>query len=483
MFEIKGDGAKATVMTDFLEDDTYSQIQEMINSEAISNDVVIQADCHPGKGSVIGFTMPLGSKIVPNIVGVDVGCGVLAFEIGDSLPLDDKERERKVRGGVPMGKKVHDFEDSVHFEKKFWWGDTNKVLSKFSSSYEEKFGESINPSFDFNGYDEDYFDNLCKRVLTGNSSKSYIIKSVGTLGGGNHFIEFSLSQETGKYWCVIHSGSRYLGKSIAEYWQDEADRQTKGERFRRGLKEVINQNPKYKNYIKFELENINNEELRKWITGGMGESFINYEKLKKDYRNNNPSKIEEIRNNLKKAVYSESNVNKNKSWLKGDKAHGYYVDMIFAQQYARFNRNKMMESICDALEIEPNRKVESTHNYIGFKDMIIRKGATPAREDEELVVPFNMSEGTLICKGRGNEKYLNTAPHGAGRSKSRREAKEEISLERFEESMEGIFTTDIDKKTLDEAPDAYKDTERVLESLKKTAEPIEHLEVVHNLKG
>jgi RNA-splicing ligase RtcB len=484
MFEIDGDGAKASVMTDYIEDDTYSQIQEMINSEAIDEDVVIQADCHPGAGSVIGFTMPLSGRIVPNIVGVDVGCGVLAFEIGDELPLDDPVRESKVRDEIPMGREVNNYDSSVHFVNEFWWDESNNLLKEFSEAYKEKFGNKIKPPFDFDKFNKDYFSSLCSRVLEDSeASNRYIINSVATLGGGNHFIEFSKSNKTGKYWCVIHSGSRYLGKSIAEYWQDEAIDNTKSRKARESIKSLLKENPEYKDYIKFDINDVTNDEILKWITGGMDESFVDYQRIKQDYRDTNPKKIEKISSSIKDAVYEGNNFNEELAWLEGEEAHGYYVDMIFGQQYARFNRHKMMERICSILNIEPNKTIESTHNYIDFRDMIIRKGATPAREGEKLVIPFNMAEGTLVCEGKGNNNYLSTAPHGAGRTKSRGAAKQELSMDNFEEDMDGIYSESIRREVLEEAPRAYKDVEKIIESLKKTAEPKEHLEVVHNIKG
>ena len=479
---IKGDGVKANVMTDDVEKDTIKQIKKMVESDAIRNDVVIQADCHPGAGSVIGFTMPLEDRIVPNIVGVDIGCGVLAFEIGETLPLDNETREEKIRNSIPTGNSVNNFEDSVHLENEFWWDETNELFQSFSDSYNSKFGESVSPPFEFNGYDEEYLDSLCERVLAdSDANQSYIIKSVATLGGGNHFIEFAQSSKTGNYWCVIHSGSRYLGKAVAEYWQNKAVEYQKCKAMRAKFKDLLNENPHYQKYIKFDLEDTSNEDMLKWITGGMGESFVDYEKLKMDFEDNREM-IETIGNRLKDCTSSRHRVDKELAWLNSPESHGYYVDMIFSQQYARFNRHKMMERICDFLETSPDEVVESTHNYIDFKDMIIRKGATPSRKGEKLIIPFNMSEGSLICRGKGNEDFLSTAPHGAGRQKSRRAAKDELSMDEFRESMDGIYSESVEQENLDEAPGAYKQTDKVISSIKKTADIIEKLEVVHNIK-
>lgn len=485
MFEIETeDGSIAKVMTEDIEEDTYDQIREMLGSEGVENDVVIQADCHPGAGSVIGFTMPLGEKIIPNIVGVDVGCGVLAFKIGSNLPLDHSEREERIRDSIPMGGEVNNHKTSVHLVNEFPWDETNEILNKFKQKYLKKFNREITPPFEFDEYNKNYFERLCKRVLSDSrANNNYIINSVATLGGGNHFIEFSKSNKTDDYWGVIHSGSRFLGKSVAEYWQDIAKERNKSINMKNSLEKLLQENPNYRDYIKFDVENVDSKEFLQWVEGGMDESFVNYSKIKEDYKENNPNKIEEISSKIKDAVYKDNKFNKELAWLDGEDSYGYYIDMIFAQQYARFNRNKMKDRICKQLEIEPKEVIESTHNYIDFRDLIVRKGATPSRKGEKLVIPFNMAQGTVICEGKGNSNYLNTAPHGAGRTKSRAKAKEDISMEEFEKDMKDIYSESIRKEVLDEAPSAYKNMDKIMKSLRKTAEPIEHLEVVHNLKG
>lgn len=482
MFEIVGEHAKARVMTDRerVEDDTISQIYEMLNHGAIQNDVVIQPDTHPGAGSVIGFTMPLGERITPNIVGVDIGCGVNAFKVGEELPLNHEVRESKIRDTIPMGRNVNDFDDSPHLYENFPWAEANKLFQEFNEAYKDSFGMEVEPlEFDFQKYGPEYFDELCDRVLSGKKvSQDYIIKGAGTLGGGNHFIEFGQSQRDDSYWCVIHSGSRYIGKATAEYWQNKAEKRRKSEDARDALQE-LNQ---YHDYVKFNVDEVSDEDLLDWVQGGKGEDFVDFEALKSDYAPENSTRIQEISTELKQAV-SGKRGHTELDWLEGQEAHGYFVDLIFCQIYARWNRRLMGDKICEALDVSKSDTIESTHNFIDFRDMIVRKGATPAREGKELVIPFNMADGTLIARGKGNEDFLYTAPHGAGRVMSRREAKDIINMDEFKDAMDGIYSESVKEETIDEAPQAYKNAEVIAEKVGKTAEILDRLEVVHNLKG
>jgi len=170
-------------------------------------------------------------------------------------------------------------------------------------------------------------------------------------------------------------------------------------------------------------------------------------------------------------------------WLAGREAHGYYVDMLFAQQYARWNRELMSDAVCAALGIDPIDRLQSIHNYIDFQDLTIRKGATPAQADQQLVIPFNMADGSVLARGKGNPQYHRTAPHGAGRTMSRREAHESLTLKAFERAMAGVYSESVGEAVLDEAPMAYKPVDSMLEAIKPAAEIVDRLDVVHNLKA
>lgn len=474
---ISGDYTDARFMVDdesLLEEDVIDQVQELIDHPAFTEPVVMQADTHPGAGAPVGFTMPLPDRIVPNIVGVDVGCGMAARNLGDELPLSNGERERRVRDAVPMGRSVHDYDDAPHLINSFPFDRANGVFERFNRAYRERFGREIDPiEFDFDGYDGEYFKSLCQRVLTGQrQGMGHVIKSAGTLGGGNHFVEFSRAQDSGAYWLVIHSGSRYLGKAVAEHWQSRATKRRNAEAIRDSIPES------YHDYLKFDPETVDAEDLHAWVTGGMGESHLRKERIRSEFEESDA-----IFEQLTGIHPDPEDRNTALDWLDGREAHGYYVDMLFAQQYARWNRTLMCDAICNALDIEPIEQISSIHNYIDFQDMTVRKGATPARADQQLVIPFNMAEGSILARGRGNASYHQTAPHGAGRVMSRREAKEIGSMDAFDEAMDGVYSESVIEAVLDEAPMAYKSADAIAAAIEPTAEIVDWLDAVHNLKA
>ncbi|NLV12414.1 RtcB family protein [Haloarcula argentinensis] len=484
VLELTGEHTTARVMVDdesLVESGCREQIETLIDHPAFTEPVRIMPDTHWGAGAPIGFTMPLGERVVPNIVGVDVGCGMAATNLGPELPLEDEERERRVREAVPMGRNVHDYDDAAHFVEEFPFERANRVFEQFDTAYAERFGEHIDPvEFDFDGYDEDYFESLCDRVLADQrQGMGYIIKSAGTLGGGNHFVEFGQARESGDYWLVIHSGSRYLGKSVAEYWQSTAtDRRTIGE--------IRDQIPEeYVEYLKFDPDTVESRDLYAWVTGGMGESYIRKDRLRRELDGKEIEDAFDALGQVQDAIHSSDDEDRNTDldWLEGREAHGYLVDMLFAQQYARWNRELMSDAVCDALDIDPVDRFQSIHNYIDFRDLTIRKGATPARDGQRLLVPFNMADGSIIARGKGNDEYHQTAPHGAGRVMSRRQAHSEVDMDEFAEAMDGIYSESVIKGVRDEAPMAYKDADAILSAIQPTAEVVEYVDAVHNLKA
>ncbi|WP_336339036.1 RtcB family protein [Haloarcula brevis] len=484
VLELTGKHTTARVMVDdesLVESGCREQIETLIDHPAFTEPVRIMPDTHWGAGAPIGFTMPLGERVVPNIVGVDVGCGMAATNLGPELPLEDEERERRVREAVPMGRSVHDYDDAVHLVEEFPFERANRVFEQFDAAYAERFGEHIDPiEFDFDGYDGDYFESLCDRVLADQrQGMGYIIRSAGTLGGGNHFVEFGRGRESGDYWLVIHSGSRYLGKSVAEYWQSTAtDRRTIGE-----IREQIPE--EYVEYLKFDPDTVESRDLYAWVTGGMGESYIRKERLRRELDGSDIEDAFDALGQVQDAIHSDDDEDRNTDldWLEGREAHGYLVDMLFAQQYARWNRDLMSDAVCDALGVDPVDRFQSIHNYIDFRDLTIRKGATPAREGQRLLIPFNMAEGSIIARGKGNDEYHQTAPHGAGRVMSRRQAHSDIDMEEFAAAMDGVYSESVIEGVRDEAPMAYKDADAIRSAIEPTAAVVESVDAVHNLKA
>ena len=482
--ELEGAHTTARVMVDdesLVEQGCMEQIQTLIDHPAFTEPVRIMPDTHWGAGAPIGFTMPLADRIVPNIVGVDVGCGMAATNLGDELPLADAERERRVREAVPMGRSTHDYDDAPHLVEEFPFERANRVFEQFDAAFAERFGEHVDPlEFDFSGYDGDYFESLCDRVLADQrQGMGHVIESAGTLGGGNHFVEFARARQSGDYWLVVHSGSRYLGMSVAQYWQGTASD-------RRDIGAIRAEIPEqYADFLEFDPATVESRDLYAWVTGGMGESYIEKERLRRELDGEEIERAFDALGAIQEAVQhgSDDERNTDLDWLEGREAHGYYVDMLFAQQYARWNRELMSDAVCEALGVEPVERWQSIHNYIDFRDLTVRKGATPAREGQRLVVPFNMAEGSVIARGKGNPDYHSTAPHGAGRVMSRGKAHSVVDMDEFADAMADVYSESVVESVRDEAPMAYKDAERIVTALEPTAEVVEWLDAVHNLKA
>ncbi|MDS0277139.1 RtcB family protein [Halomicroarcula sp. S1AR25-4] len=483
VLELEGAYTTARVMVEdesLVEAGCRDQIQRLVDHPAFTEPVRVMPDTHWGAGAPIGFTMPLGDRIVPNIVGVDVGCGMAATNIGPDLPLSDAERERRVREGVPMGRDVHDYDDAPHLVDEFPFERANRVFEQFDDAFAERFGERVDPiEFDFDGYDGEYFESLCDRVLADQrQGMGHVIQSAGTLGGGNHFVEFARARESGDYWVVVHSGSRYLGKSVAEYWQSKAtDRRAIG-----AIRERIPD--QYAEFLKFDPQTVSDPDLYEWVTGGKGESHIRKNRLRRELDGSDIEDAFDALGSLGPHVGGDDEGrDSDLDWLEGREAHGYYVDMLFAQQYARWNRELMSDAICEALGVDPADRFQSIHNYVDFRDLTIRKGATPAREGQRLVVPFNMAEGSVLARGKGNDAYHQTAPHGAGRVMSRSEAHDVVDMDDFADAMADVYSESVVESVRDEAPMAYKDARRIVDALEPTAAVVEWLDAVHNLKA
>lgn len=402
---LQGRYNKALVFTDNLEDGAREQIIELLNQDFIAESKVrIMPDVHQGIGCVIGFTADMGDKVIPNIVGVDIGCGMLTIELG-KVNIDLPTLDSIIYREIPSGRETHK-------ERKF------------------KFDRLT--------------DLHCFRDLR---DTKRLERSIGTLGGGNHFIELGVDNN-GNKWLVIHSGSRNLGKQVAEIYQRLAVDLCSGkEEYFLKREEII---ASYKSKGK-----------RKQIKRAL-------DQLAKEYADHKPR--------YPKAL----------CYLTGEYRKRYLHDMKICQEYASLNREKMAEIILMALfnkGLQDFYHFETIHNYINFKDNIIRKGAISAYEGEKVLIPINMRDGSIIGIGKGNPEWNYSAPHGAGRLMSRTVAKGAITMEEFKESMEGIYTTSINKSTLDEAPSAYKSMDEILENIRDTVEVISIIKPVYNFKA
>ena len=393
MKEIKNSiGNKTIIYAETFEYEAYDQLKELCNFEAyLDSKIRIMPDAHAGKGCVVGTTMTISNKVTPNLVGVDIGCGMLTVELKDST-IDFSKLDKVISNKIPSGFSVHDCPKS---------------------------------SFDFSNLKCSNHVDLERALL-----------SIGSLGGGNHFIEVDYSEKTHKYYLVIHSGSRKLGGDVCKYYQDLAFQKTN------------------------EMKKVKEELIKK---------------LKSEGRE------KEIDSQLK--LITKPSANKDLAFLSGSDFNDYLNDMALVQKFAVLNRKTMADIIIKEMGFNESERFETIHNYIDFKRMILRKGAVSAEYGEKLLIPINMRDGSLICVGKGNEDWNFSAPHGAGRLMSRSKAKELINLEEYKLSMNGIYSTSVCQSTLDEAPQAYKPMEEIIEAVEPTVDIIDIIKPEYNFKS
>jgi len=444
MFEIEGKYGKAKIMIDGVDEETMSQIYVFLNHPAFTNPISIMPDTHYGKGAVIGFTMPITDKVIPNTIGVDLNCGVLTFNVGKDIfdNITRKELDKHIRREIPFGYKVHENEVFDINDQKFW-KEVNEEVRQFTLKFNKKFNTNYSPVV----FSKIHLEFCCDKIWKCDYNR--VVKSIGTLGGGNHYIEVGKSENTGDYWITIHSGSRNLGLSIAKYWQNIA---------KRNLDNGIR--------VDFERE---------------------VKKVLKD------CKKSDIRKELDalKEKYKDKNVAKGLEYLENKDMFGYLVDVIFAQKYAKKNREVMAQIIIDGLNVDVKETIESVHNYIDFNDFIIRKGAISSYKirkgaissykDQKILIPFNQEDGMLICEGKSNKEWNYSAPHGAGRVGSRTWAKKNLSKQDARKRMDkkGIYCSLL---PLDETRDAYKKASIIEEAIGPTAKILDRIIPVLNLK-
>ncbi len=398
MKEITGKYNKAKVFTDIMDDTSVEQIKTLCDQEFTQGSLIrIMPDVHAGAGCTIGTTMTIKDKIVPNLVGVDIGCGMATYVLKEK-DIDLQKLDKFIYSSIPAGMNIR---ETPH-----------------------KFIENID------------LENL--RCIS-QINKNRAIHSMGTLGGGNHFIEVSKDDE-GYIYLVVHSGSRNLGKQVAEYYQEEA----------------------YKH-------------LNKNSSAQIEETI---QQLKKEGKH---SEIEKTVNMLKSQHIS--NIPKALAYVEGKLFDNYIHDMKIVQQYATYNRKAMIEDIINALNLNVEDSFTTIHNYIDTEAMILRKGSVSAQAGEKLLIPINMRDGSLICIGKGNPDWNYSAPHGAGRLYSRMQAKKIFNIEEFKQTMEGIYTTSINNDTLDECPMAYKNMDDIVKNITPTAEIVKIIKPIYNFKA
>ena len=431
MIEYKGDYTTAIVMTDVLDKLTIDQIIALVNDPSFTQPIVIMPDVHAGKGSVIGFTMELGNRIIPNIVGVDISCSLLAIRI-DPKAIDRisdlVEFDQKVRQAIPMGMKAHN-KPILNMERAFPYDEVEDYCRKFVIAYNNKFDTkylAVEYSFEL-------FKNMCERI---GIDQWYAQRSLGTLGGNNHFIEIG-KDEKGDVWVTVHSGSRNLGLKIANYWQKIAEKDAAG---------------KIANYRDVTI---------------------------KEIKHKFPSSQWQTRINAVKPVLAST---KGLEYLEGEHMFGYFTDSIFAYFYAKINRELMMRNILNILDTAGKEVITSVHNYIDFKDMIIRKGAISSYLGQQILIPFNMEDGMLICLGRSNKSWNFSAPHGAGRVGSRTWANKQFDPETIKKRMfeNGIFSSVVQA---DEVKGAYKDPKLIEKAISETAYVVRHVKPIIGFKA
>ena len=400
MIEIKGKINTALCYAKVVEEEAIEQIRRMCDYPMTEGSKIrIMPDVHAGKGCTIGATMTIKDKAVPNVVGVDIGCGMYTVNLGKSDI--DFEKMDEAAHFIPSGRDI-------------WDGRIERF---------------------------DLTNLVCYRQL---KETKRLAKSLGTLGGGNHFIEIDEASDGTKY-LVIHSGSRNLGKQVAEFYQNLA----------------VNLDRGYGDYLKKR-----DEIIRTYKEQG---------------------RREEIQDALKqlhfKVYESEPSMPEDLCYLSGRYLEDYLHDVVICQAFAKRNREKMAELLLERTGMTGGEAFHTIHNYIDTEEMILRKGAIAAHKGEKVLIPINMRDGSVLAVGKGNPDWNFSAPHGAGRLMSRTDAKAKLSMKEYEESMKGIYTTSVNEYTLDESPMVYKSLDDIIDVIKDSVDVIDIMKPIYNFKA
>ena len=398
MIEIRGKYNQAKIFTDVVDSASIAQVQELCNQEFTAQSRIrLMPDIHAGKGCTIGTTMTIADKVVPNLVGVDIGCGMETVRIREShLELEklDKLIYSRIPSGFSIREKAHRYLDKIDLSQLYCAGHVDLLRAE---------------------------------------------KSIGTLGGGNHFIEVDKDDE-GNLYIVVHSGSRHLGVEVASYYQDQGYR-------------VLNRTDE-----------------------ASVKAFV--EQLKAQGRDKEISKeLKKLKNTKRTSVPREL------AYVQGELFEQYIHDMKLVQQFAMLNRQAMMDEILKGMKLHVEEQFTTIHNYIDTDHMILRKGAVSAQAGEKLLIPINMRDGSLICVGKGNADWNFSAPHGAGRLMSRADAKQSFTVSEFKKQMAEVYTTSVNRTTLDECPMAYKGMDAILDNIGPTAQVVKIIRPIYNFKA
>ena len=398
MLILNGKYNSAKVFTDVIEQDAVKQIITFCSQKmSEGSSVRIMPDVHAGAGCTVGTTMTVTDKVIPDLVGVDIGCGMETVMLKEKH-IELMKLDKLIRSSIPSGFAVR----------------------KKAHRYNEKTAIELLYCFD-------HIDPLRAEL------------SLGTLGGGNHFIEAD-KDDDGNIYIVIHSGSRHLGVEVARYYQNEA-------------------------FIR--LNKCSDKEQNELI-----------ERLRAE------GKQKQIQSELKKLKNTKTtDIPKHLAYCEGELFEQYIHDMKIVQQFALLNRQAMMTDIIKGMGLHIREQFSTIHNYIDTDNMILRKGAVSAQAGETLIIPINMRDGSLICTGKGNPDWNYSAPHGAGRLMSRSQAKQSFTVSEFKKQMNGIYTTSVSQSTLDECPMAYKSMEDIVDNISDTASVDTIIRPIYNFKA
>lgn len=404
MITIDGKFNLAICYAETVENSAIGQIKALCNLEAFSNSKIrIMPDIHAGIGCAVGTTTTLNDKVIPNTVGVDIGCGMRVTKLSakSAKALDFNKLDKVIYNNVPSGMNIR------------------------SSGNRHRFSDAI-----------DLSELKCYKHI----KEDRALLSIGTLGGGNHFIEIDKDDNNFLY-LIIHSGSRHLGVEVASYYQEQGFIQLKNKR---------------RSEIKGIIDALMEQDKSADIESALA-----------DYKSDLPN----------------DNILKYLAWVEGALFDDYIHDMKITQSFADLNRSAITDIIMKEMKLKEEESFTTIHNYIDADNMIMRKGAVSAQKGERLIIPINMRDGSLVCVGKGNPEWNYSAPHGAGRLMSRTEAKNTISMSKYKSDMKGIFTTSVKSSTIDEAPDAYKPIQEIVDAIGPTVEIISKIIPVYNFKA
>ena len=394
---IEGKYNTAKIFTEVVDEIAVSQIKTLCDSEIFSSSKIrVMPDVHAGASCTIGTTMTITDKIIPNMVGVDIGCGMECANLG-KVEINLERLDNLIYECIPAGMEIraveHEFCAQIDLSKLRCYRNINEYRAKLS---------------------------------------------IGTLGGGNHFIEVDVDDEGNKY-LVVHSGSRHLGTEVAEYYQKEAFRRLSGN---------------------------SNKQIQELIA-----------KLKEEGRQ------KEIQSTVNAMMAQKTDIPESMAYVENELFEDYVFDMKLVQYFAMLNRKAMVNEILSGLNLSVKEQFCTIHNYLDTDNMIMRKGAVSAQKGEKLLIPINMRDGALVCIGKGNEDWNCSAPHGAGRLLSRGKARATLSVEEFVREMDGIYSTSVNRSTLDESPMAYKSIADIVDNIAPTVDIINRIRPIYNFKS